>query len=39
MLPRDAFTGSKLEVHQVIQDSTKPDLQAPPRGAAFNPHG
>ncbi len=38
-LPRDAFTGSKLEVHQVIQDSTKPDLQAPPRGAAFNPHG
>jgi hypothetical protein len=38
-LPRDAFTGSKLEVHQVIQDSTRPDLEPEGRGTAFNPHG
>jgi heme-degrading monooxygenase HmoA len=38
-LPRDAFTGSKLEIHEVIQDSTRPDLQPEPRGAAFKPHG
>lgn len=38
-LPRVTFTASKLEVHQVIQDSTKPDLQPEARGEAFKPHG
>lgn len=39
-LPREAFSGpNKLEVHEVIQDSSRPDLKEEPRGAAFGVHG
>jgi heme-degrading monooxygenase HmoA len=38
-LPREAFVGSQLEMHEVIQDSTRPDLEPEPRGGAYNPHG
>lgn len=35
-MPRDAFSGpNKLELHEVIQDSTRPDLQPEPRGEPF----
>jgi heme oxygenase (mycobilin-producing) len=32
-LPPEAFTGpNKLEIHEVFQDSTQPDLEPGPRG-------
>ena len=32
-MPKEAFTGpNKLEVHEVLQDSTRPDLPAEPKG-------
>jgi heme-degrading monooxygenase HmoA len=35
-LPREAFTGpNKLEIHEVILDSSRPDLESEPRGAPF----
>lgn len=38
-LPKEAFTGSnKLEVHQVIQDSSRPELQPEPKGAPMKFH-
>jgi heme-degrading monooxygenase HmoA len=34
-LPREAFTGqSKIEIHEVIQDSRQPDLKVPARTGA-----
>ena len=39
-LPREAFTGpSKVEIHELILDSTQPDMEPEPRGKPFNPHG
>ncbi|ADV65908.1 antibiotic biosynthesis monooxygenase family protein [Deinococcus maricopensis] len=39
-LPKEAFAGpSRLEVHEVFQDSTRPDLADEPRSGPFNPHG
>lgn len=38
-LPKEAFSGSnKLEIHEVFQDSSRPDLREEPRGEAFQPH-
>jgi heme oxygenase (mycobilin-producing) len=38
-LPKDAFTGpNSLEVHEVIQDSTRPDLEPEPPGGPFKLH-
>lgn len=38
-LPREAFSGpNRLEIHEVIQDSNRPDLTAEPRGKAFQGH-
>jgi len=38
-LPKDAFSQSNvLEMHEVVQDSTRPDLEAEPRGGAFKMH-
>jgi heme oxygenase (mycobilin-producing) len=38
-LPKEAFTGSnKLEVHQVIQDSSRPELQPEAKGAPMKFH-
>lgn len=35
-LPKDAFTGSnKLEIHEVIQDSSRPELTPEPHGRPF----
>jgi len=39
-LPKEAFTRpNKLEVHEVVLDSTRPDLAEEPRGAPLSPHG
>lgn len=39
-LPHETFSGpSKLEVHEVILDTTRPDLEPEPHGKPFNPHG
>lgn len=39
-LPREAFTAqNKLELHEVVLDSSRPDLAAEPRGKPFNVHG
>ncbi|GAB4216128.1 MAG: antibiotic biosynthesis monooxygenase [Roseiflexaceae bacterium] len=39
-LPREAFAGqNKLELHELVQDTSRPDLAPEPRGGAFNPHG
>ncbi len=39
-LPREAFSGpNKLELHEVLSDSSRPELEPEPRGGAFNPHG
>jgi heme-degrading monooxygenase HmoA len=38
-LPKEAFSGSNvLEVHEVLQDSSRPDLAAEPRGGPFKMH-
>lgn len=38
-LPKDAFTQpNALEVHEVILDSSRPDLEEEPRGGAFRIH-
>ncbi len=38
-LPREAFSApNKLELHEVIQDSSRPDLEPEPHGAPFVPH-
>jgi heme-degrading monooxygenase HmoA len=38
-LPKDAFSQSnKLEMHEVVQDSTRPDLPPEPHGGSFNMH-
>ena len=38
-LPKDAFSQSnKLEMHEVVQDSTRPDLPPEPPGGPFKMH-
>jgi heme-degrading monooxygenase HmoA len=38
-MPKEAFTGAnKLEVHEVLQDSTRPDLKPEPKGGPFKMH-
>jgi heme-degrading monooxygenase HmoA len=38
-LPKDAFSGpNKLEIHDVIQDSSRPDLVPEPKGEPFKMH-
>jgi heme oxygenase (mycobilin-producing) len=38
-LPKDAFSGpNALEMHEVIQDSTIPDLEPEPPGGPFRMH-
>ena len=38
-LPREAFSGPNvLEMHEVVQDSSRPDLKAEPRGGPFKMH-
>jgi heme-degrading monooxygenase HmoA len=38
-LPKDAYSRSNvLEMHEVIQDSTRPDLEAEPYGGPFKMH-
>ena len=38
-LPREAFPEpNKLEVHEVIQDSSRPDLEPEPHGKPLNVH-
>ncbi len=38
-LPKEAFSGpNKLEVHEVIQDSSRPDLVPEPSAEAFKIH-
>ena len=38
-LPKEAFSRSNtLEMHEVIQDSARPDLEAEPHGGPFNMH-
>jgi heme oxygenase (mycobilin-producing) len=38
-LPKEAFSGpNKLELHEVLQDSARPDLQPEPRGKPMGSH-
>ncbi|HZH29608.1 MAG TPA: antibiotic biosynthesis monooxygenase [Pyrinomonadaceae bacterium] len=38
-LPKEAFTrGNVLEMHEVVQDSARPDLEPEPHGGPFNMH-
>ena len=38
-LPKEAYSGpNKLEIHEVIQDSARPDLEQEPRGGQFKIH-
>ncbi|HYO99901.1 MAG TPA: antibiotic biosynthesis monooxygenase, partial [Pyrinomonadaceae bacterium] len=38
-LPKDAFTsGNVLEMHEVIQDSARPELEPEPPGGPFRMH-
>ncbi len=38
-LPKDAFSRSNvLEMHEIIQDSSRPDLTPEPHGGPFNMH-
>ena len=38
-LPKEAYTApNKLEVHEVVQDSLRPDLAPEPRGGPFKMH-
>lgn len=39
-LPKDVFIGqSKIEMHEVIQDTTRPDLVPEPHGQPMQGHG
>ena len=38
-LPKDAFTGPNvLEMHEVVTDSSRPELEPEPRGGPFRMH-
>lgn len=38
-LPKDAYSKANvLEMHEVLQDSARPDLEPEPRGGAFRMH-
>jgi heme-degrading monooxygenase HmoA len=38
-LPKEAFAGANvLEMHEVVQDSARPELEPEPRGGAFKMH-
>ena len=38
-LPKEAyFKQNVLEMHEVVQDSSRPDLESEPRGGAFKMH-
>jgi heme oxygenase (mycobilin-producing) len=38
-LPKEAFTGpNSLEMHEVLQDSARPDLEPEPPGGPFRMH-
>ncbi|WP_298821535.1 antibiotic biosynthesis monooxygenase family protein [Chloroflexus sp.] len=38
-LPKEAFTApNKLELHEIIMDTTRPDLPVEPRGKPFKVH-
>jgi heme-degrading monooxygenase HmoA len=38
-LPKEAFTGPNvLEMHEVVQDSSRPDLEPEPPGGPFRMH-
>jgi heme-degrading monooxygenase HmoA len=38
-LPKDAYSRANvLEMHEVVQDSTRPDLEAEPSGGPFKMH-
>jgi len=38
-LPRDAFSGpNSLEMHEVVQDSARPELEPEPPGGPFKMH-
>ena len=38
-LPKEAFSRSNaLEMHEVVQDSSRPDLEPEPRGGPFKMH-
>ena len=38
-MPKEAFTGpNKLEVHEVLQDSTRPELKPEPKGGPLRMH-
>jgi heme-degrading monooxygenase HmoA len=38
-LPKEAYTApNKLEVHEVVQDSSRPDLTPEPHGGPFKMH-
>jgi heme oxygenase (mycobilin-producing) len=38
-LPKEAFSGpNKLELHEVLQDSTRPEMQPEPRGKPMGGH-
>lgn len=38
-LPKEAFSGPNvLEMHEVIQDSARPDIEPEPRGGPFKMH-
>jgi heme oxygenase (mycobilin-producing) len=39
-LPKETFSApSKLELHEIILDTNRPDLVEEPHGAPFQPHG
>lgn len=38
-LPKDAYSQANvLEMHEIIQDSTRPDMEPEPRGGPFKMH-
>jgi hypothetical protein len=38
-MPKEAFNGpNKLEVHEVLQDSARPDLEPEPKGGPLRMH-
>jgi heme-degrading monooxygenase HmoA len=39
-LPKETFSApSKLELHEIVLDTSRPDLRAEPPGGPFHPHG
>lgn len=39
-LPSEAFAGrNKLELYEIVLDTTRPHLEPEPHGGPFNPHG